>query len=210
MDPLAKLEQIAAGAAEAVGAVASLEELERLESSLLGRSSPVGEVRGAMGKVESAERPRIGARLNEVTEMVEALISRRRVQLEMAEEESRLLEDAIDVTLESVVYPRGSLHLIQQTIDEIVDIFVGLGYGVASGPEAELAWYNFDALNTPPTHPARLESDTMYLAWGAPEDEVLLRTQTSPVQARWMESHDPPVYIGTRAGWHPGPRTRRP
>jgi phenylalanyl-tRNA synthetase alpha chain len=77
----------------------------------------------------------------------------------------------------------------------VVDIFVGLGYTVASGPEAELAWYNFDALNTPPTHPARLESDTMYLDWGDPTDEVLLRTQTSPVQARWMEVNDPPVYI---------------
>jgi phenylalanyl-tRNA synthetase alpha chain len=97
--------------------------------------------------------------------------------------------------LERIRFPSGSLHLVQQTIDEIVDIFVGLGYQVASGPEAELAYYNFDALNTPPSHPSRWESDTMYLDWGAPEDEVLLRTQTSPVQARWMESHEPPVYI---------------
>jgi phenylalanyl-tRNA synthetase alpha chain len=87
------------------------------------------------------------------------------------------------------------LHLLQQTVDEIVDIFVGLGYRVADGPEAELAWYNFDALNTPPTHPSRLESDTVYLDYGAPEDEVLLRTQTSPVQVRWMETNEPPVYV---------------
>jgi phenylalanyl-tRNA synthetase alpha chain len=88
-----------------------------------------------------------------------------------------------------------TLHLLQQTIDEIVDIFVGLGYRVADGPEAELGWYNFDALNTPPTHPSRLESDTVYLDYGAPEDEVLLRTQTSPVQVRWMETNEPPVYV---------------
>jgi phenylalanyl-tRNA synthetase alpha chain len=87
------------------------------------------------------------------------------------------------------------MHLIQQTIDEIVDIFVGLGYQVADGPEAELGWYNFDALNTPPTHPSRLESDTMYLDYGEPGDELLLRTQTSPVQVRWMEEHEPPVYV---------------
>jgi phenylalanyl-tRNA synthetase alpha chain len=87
------------------------------------------------------------------------------------------------------------MHLIQQTIDEIVDIFVGLGYLVADGPEAELGWYNFDALNTPPTHPSRLESDTMYLDYGEPGDELLLRTQTSPVQVRWMEEHEPPVYV---------------
>ena len=76
-----------------------------------------------------------------------------------------------------------------------MDIFNGLGYVMADGPEAELGWYNFDALNTPPTHPARLESDTLYLDYGDPADEVLLRTQTSPVQARWMETHEPPVYV---------------
>jgi phenylalanyl-tRNA synthetase alpha chain len=76
-----------------------------------------------------------------------------------------------------------------------MDIFVGLGYRVADGPEAELSWYNFDALNTPPTHPSRLESDTMYLDYGAADDEVLLRTQTSPVQIRWMEANEPPVYV---------------
>ena len=111
------------------------------------------------------------------------------------EEKQRLTGDRIDVTLEAVTFPRGSLHLIQQTIDEVVDIFVGLGYSMADGPEAELGWYNFDALNTPPTHPSRLESDTVYLDYGADEDEVLLRTQTSTEQVRWMEQHQPPVYV---------------
>ena len=117
------------------------------------------------------------------------------MELAAAEEAERLSGEWIDVTLESVSIPTGSLHLIQQTIDEVSDIFVGLGYAVADGPEAELAYYNFDALNTPPTHPSRLESDTMYLDFGDPADEVLLRTQTSPVQVRWMESHEPPVYV---------------
>jgi phenylalanyl-tRNA synthetase alpha chain len=123
------------------------------------------------------------------------MLAQRRLHLEALEEAEGFEEDRIDVTLGAVTLARGSLHLIQQTIDEVVDIFVGLGYQVASGPEAELAWYNFDALNTPPTHPARLESDTMYLDWGDQDDEVLLRTQTSPVQARWMETHEPPVYV---------------
>jgi phenylalanyl-tRNA synthetase alpha chain len=148
-----------------------------------------------MGSLASDERPLIGARLNEVTESIQALVAARRVELEAEDEARRLTEDRIDVTLESYVLPRGSLHLIQQTIDEVMDIFVGLGYRVADGPEAELSWYNFDSLNTPPTHPSRLESDTMYLDYGAPEDEVLLRTQTSPVQIRWMEANDPPVYV---------------
>jgi phenylalanyl-tRNA synthetase alpha chain len=80
-------------------------------------------------------------------------------------------------------------------MDEIVDIFVGLGYTVATGPEAETSFYNFDALNIPETHPSRLESDTLYLDYGDGQDEVLLRTHTSPMQARYMEEHDPPTYV---------------
>jgi phenylalanyl-tRNA synthetase alpha chain len=112
------------------------------------------------------------------------------------EEADRLLaSDRIDVTLARYTLAEGSTHLVTQVIEEVCEIFIGLGYQVAEGPEAELAWYNFDALNTPPTHPARLESDTLYLDYGDPREEMLLRTQTSPMQARWMESHDPPVYL---------------
>lgn len=195
MDPGSTLDDVQADAPASVASASSLEELDRLESSLLGKSSTVGDVRRSMGSLDSDQRPLIGARLNEVTEAIQALIAARRVELELEDEARRLTEDRIDVTLESYVLPRGSLHLIQQTIDEVMDIFVGLGYRVADGPEAELSWYNFDALNTPPTHPSRLESDTMYLDYGAPEDEVLLRTQTSPVQIRWMEANDPPAYV---------------
>ena len=195
MDSLSELDAVLAEASGLIAAATSIEALNRVESSLLGRSSRVGEVRRAMGGLGSEERPLVGARLNEVTATITELVAERGRALEVEEEDSALGDDAIDVTLERVVFPRGSLHVIQQTIDEVVDIFVGLGYRVADGPEAELAWYNFDALNTPKTHPSRLESDTMYLDWGDPGDEVLLRTQTSPVQARWMESHDPPVFI---------------
>ena len=184
-----------ATAPQAIDGAGTLEELDRVESSLLGKSSTIGEVRRSMGGLDSEEKPRVGARLKEATEQIQGLLSARRSTLEGEEEERRLSDDRIDVTLESYVFPRGSMHLIQQTIDEIVDIFVGLGYLVADGPEAELGWYNFDALNTPPTHPSRLESDTMYLDYGEPGDELLLRTQTSPVQVRWMEQHEPPVYV---------------
>jgi len=195
MNPIAVLDEVAAEAPKLIAAAETLETLENAESVLLGRSSRLGEVRKAMGSLPAEDRPRVGAKLQEVTRLINELLAERRQQLEEGEEARRLRQEAIDVTLPSVVFPRGSVHVIQQTIDEVVDIFVGLGYQVADGPEAELAWYNFDALNTPPTHPARLESDTMYLDWGAPEDEVLLRVHTSPVQARWMEAHDPPVFI---------------
>jgi len=148
-----------------------------------------------MGHLDNESKPKVGAKLNEATGKIQALLATRRDAIEAVAEEQRLRDEAIDVTLGALALPSGKLHVVQQTIDEIVDIFLGLGYQVASGPEAELAYYNFDALNTPPTHPSRWESDTMYLDWGAPEDEVLLRTHTSPVQARWMETHDPPVYI---------------
>ncbi len=195
MDPRSALDDILAEAPTVVAGAVTLDDLDRAESGLLGRSSPLGHVRRAIGDLDARERPQVGARLNEVTAAIQDMISARKAELETVGEADRLKDDGIDVTLEAITVPRGALHIIQQTMDEVVDIFVGLGYTVASGPEAELAWYNFDALNTPPTHPARLESDTMYLDWGDPADEVLLRTQTSPVQARWMEANEPPVYI---------------
>jgi phenylalanyl-tRNA synthetase alpha chain len=195
MNPRSVLDDVLAAAPQAIDGAGSLEDLDRVESALLGKSSTIGDVRRSMGGLDSEERPRVGIRLKEVTEQIHTLLAARRSVLEVEDEARRLSDDSIDVTLESYGFARGSLHLIQQTIDEIVDIFVGLGYLVADGPEAELGWYNFDALNTPPTHPSRLESDTMYLDYGDPGDELLLRTQTSPVQVRWMEEHEPPVYV---------------
>jgi len=196
MDPKTALDDVLTEATSTIGSAVSIDELDRVESALLGKTSVIGEVRRSMGRIDAAERPVVGAALKQVTESVQDLLDRRRVELEVDDEARRLEEGRIDVTLETYVIPRGSRHLIQQTIDEVVDIFTGLGYRVADGPEAELGWYNFDALNTPPTHPSRLESDTVYLDYGADgDDEVLLRTQTSPVQVRWMEQHEPPVYV---------------
>lgn len=195
VDPISALDRAISETPAAVAAVDSLEGLAMLESTLLGKKSSLGEVRRRMGQLDPVDRPKVGAKLNEAAEVINALLTARRAELEAEDEGRRVQEESIDVTLQAITFPSGSLHLIQQTIDEVVDIFVALGYRVASGPEAELAWYNFDALNTPSTHPSRLESDTMYLDWGDPDDEVLLRTHTSPVQARWMEQHEPPVYI---------------
>lgn len=195
VDPIATLDQAIADAPSALEGVESLDQLETVEAALLGKDSAVGAVRRSMGRLDNESKPRVGAKLNEATGKIQALLASRREALEAVAEEQRLRDEAIDVTVGAISLPSGKLHVVQRTIDEIIDIFIGLGYQVASGPEADLAYYNFDALNTPPTHPSRWESDTMYLDWGAPEDEVLLRTHTSPVQARWMETHDPPVYI---------------
>lgn len=191
----ANLEEILSTAPAIVAGADTLEALDAAHGELLGPRSAVARFRSSIGELDADERPKAGAELNRVTTEIQSMVDARRAELAADEESGRLEAETIDVTLEKVHLATGSLHLIQQTIDEIVDIFVGLGYRMATGPEAELAYYNFDALNTPPTHPSRLESDTMYLDWGAPEDEVLMRTQTSPMQARWMESHEPPVYV---------------
>lgn len=189
-----ELDDIVSGAPERIAAVDSLDALDEMEAQLVGRQSRLAGIQKGMGSLPNEEKPRVGRALQEARAALNELLSSRRAVLERAAADALLEDDRIDVTLPGYSVPRGSLHLIQQTIDEIVDIFVGLGYAVADGPEAELADYNFDALNTPPTHPSRAESDTMYLEFGEP-DSVVMRTHTSPMQARWMEHHDPPVHI---------------
>lgn len=184
-----------ADALDRIGEVSTTAELDLLDSQILGRNSPIGAIRRQLGQLPVEDRPTAGARLNEAVEQINAAITARRSQLAGSEADRLLASDAVDVTAEVWTLRPGNEHLLQRTVDEVCDIFVGLGYRVAEGPEAELAWYNFDALNTPPHHPARAESDTLYVEFGNPADEVLLRTQTSPMQVRYMEKHEPPVYV---------------
>ena len=190
-----ELEDVLAAAPEQIGAADSMEELASAETVLLGRRSLLTTLRRSLGKLPPDERPAAGARLNAAAERLTALIEERREVLERAGEDRLLAEDRVDITARRRPARLGTSHLITQTIDEISDIFTAIGYQIADGPEAETAWHNFDALNTPWWHPARLESDTMYLDYGDPQDEILLRTQTSTVQARTMESQPPPVHV---------------
>ena len=189
------LDQLLADAPAQLQAAATLDELDQVESRLVGRSSPLAEARRRLGKLDPAERPAAGAEVNRVAEQLHELIAKRRTEVASAQADNLLAADAVDVTAELWTIRIGTEHLLQQTVDEVCDLFVGLGYRIAEGPEAELAWYDFDALNTPPEHPARAESDTLYLDFGDPADEVHLRAQTSPMQVRYMETHDPPVYV---------------
>jgi phenylalanyl-tRNA synthetase alpha chain len=190
-----ELEQIVASAPRELAMADDLERLADIESQLIGRRSRLAELQRGMGSLPAEEKPKVGRALQEARGTLTQLIASKRDELELEAANALLERDRVDVTLEAYSRRIGTAHLIQQTIDEVCEIFVGLGYDVATGPEAELAWYNFDALNTPPTHPARAESDTLYLDFGAEEDEALLRTQTSPMQARWMEDRDPPVHV---------------
>ncbi len=190
-----ELTELLAAAPGRIDAVGDLESLEALERELIGRESVIATMRRSLGSLPPEERPVVGARLNEAFTRIRELLAERRAALERAAEDQLLEEERVDVTLPLVDVPVGHRHLLSQTLDEVIDIFVSLGYAVARGPEVETSYYNFDALNTPPTHPARLESDTLYVDWGEPEDELVLRTHTSPMQIRYMETHQPPVYV---------------
>ena len=190
-----ELEQVVAGAPERIAAATELQELEELEADLIGRRSVLALVQRDVGSLPAEDRPAAGQAIQAARAALTELLASRRAILTRAAADALLDRDRVDVTLERLDLARGTLHLIQQTIDEVCEIFIGLGYDVAEGPEAETGWYNFDALNTPVTHPARAESDTMYLYYEVADDESLLRTQTSPMQVRWMETHSAPVHV---------------
>lgn len=189
------LDQILAQAPARIAAAEDLGALSAIEAELTGKKSVLAETRRGLGGLPAEERPVVGAMVHDVQRRLQEAIDEQRRKLELAAEDQLLRRDRVDVTLPGARPPVGLHHLLSQTVDEVVDIFTGLGYRVASGPEVELGWYNFDALNTPPTHPSRLESDTLYVDYGEPSDEMLLRTHTSPMQARYMEQHEAPVYV---------------
>lgn len=193
MDPL---EELTKDAPDRIESATTIAELDVIEAEVVGRRSPVAEARRGLGRIEDqVERGAMGKAINDIAVDLTSRIDAKRGAIEVEEVNSNIAADRVDVTLRGRVPDRGTHHIIQQTIDEIVDIFVGLGYQMVQGPEAETDFYNFTALNIPKTHPTRYESDTLYLDYGEGDEEVLLRTHTSPMQARHMEEHEPPVYI---------------
>ncbi|HZJ48314.1 MAG TPA: phenylalanine--tRNA ligase subunit alpha [Acidimicrobiia bacterium] len=190
-----RITQLRAEAPARIDAVLNVDALQDLERELIGRASIIAQQRKNLGRLSAEERPVIGAALNGAYLELKARLGARRTELELEAEDKLLGRERFDITLPVLEIPRGHHHLLTETVEEVCDIFTALGYSVATGPEVETAVYNFDALNTPPTHPARFESDTLYVNWGDPADELLLRTQTSPMQVRYMEQHEPPVYV---------------
>jgi phenylalanyl-tRNA synthetase alpha chain len=186
--------RVAAAQAQ-VGAASSLTEVAAAETELLGKRSALAQAQKALGALEPDERREAGQRLQAVRREIEGLVAEKRASLEEAARAARLAADRLDLTevLPSGIPWRGHLHLVERTRDELEDVFVGMGFAVAEGPEVETDWYNFEALNIPPAHPARGMWDTLYLDLGIPET-VVLRTHTSPVQIRLMQSQPPPIY----------------
>jgi phenylalanyl-tRNA synthetase alpha chain len=182
----------------AIEAATDLRELDQVRVEYLGKKGQVTAVLKTLGQLAHEERKEVGMIANEVRQALEAAIADKQNALQRAEVELRLATEAIDISLPGRKPVFGHRHLVSQIIKEITDIFVGLGYKVAEGPEVELDYYNFKALNTPADHPARSLQDTFYVRrQGAHpvDDDIVLRTHTSPVQIRVMKSQQPPVYI---------------
>lgn len=188
-----RLEEARAEGLAKIDAASDLSSLEEARVRTLGRKAPLSQVRSGLGKVDEDQRKELGRLANEVQSSLEEALRTKQEVFAAAELEQRWVRERIDVSLPGRIPPVGTLHPLTKTIWEIVDIFIGLGYVVAEGPEVELSVYNFDALNTPPEHPSRSPQDTFYIEGS--DEQVCLRSQTSPMQMRIMETQEPPVYV---------------
>ena len=220
-DVQGRIRELRGDAEAAIGAASDAAELEELRVRYLGRKAELTGILRGIALLPAEQRGPVGAAGNEAREALEELLAKRRAELEAAELADGLAADAVDVTLPGTpAVPIGSRSLLIRTQREIEDVFVGLGYRVMEGPEVELDYYNFTALNHPPGHPARMAQDTFYVDPGSldpdlriepspavpgaevrgpalapgPED-VVLRTHTSPMQVRAMEEQEPPIFI---------------
>jgi phenylalanyl-tRNA synthetase alpha chain len=190
------LDAIVAEAVALFAAIADPAELEQAKARFLGKQGALTERLKGLGKLPPEEKRAAGARINEAKDRIEQALADRRAALARAKLESRLAEEAIDVTLPGRDRGRGGIHPIIRTWQRIEAIFRSIGFDVADGPEIETDWYNFTALNNPENHPARSMQDTFYVeekdANGLP---LLLRTHTSPMQVRYARMHAPPIKV---------------
>jgi phenylalanyl-tRNA synthetase alpha chain len=194
-----RIAEIEREAADAIAAAANTQSLEDVRIRYLGRKAELPNLLRGVAQLPPDQRAATGKAANQARQALDAAIERRGGELAAAELDQRLVHDRLDVTLPGDPLPAiGRLHLITSTRREIEDVFIGLGFNVAEGPEVETVYYNFDALNHAPTHPSRLETDTFYLK---PAQDIfdpetaLLRVHTSPMQIRAMEQQPPPIYL---------------
>lgn len=185
-----QLEAIRRAAGQALSDVQESKELEALRVRFLGKKGELTAILKQMGKLSAEERPVIGALANEVRSSIEETITKVADGLREQQMQARIAQESVDVTMPGKRRTIGKEHPLSLVLDEVKDIFIGMGFSIAEGPEVELDYYNFEALNIPKNHPARDTQDTFYIT-----ENVLLRTQTSPVQIRVMEKQKPPIRI---------------
>jgi len=186
------LQELRDASLAAISAAAGIDELENLRVKYLGKKGELTAILKQMGGLSEAERPIIGQLANEVRELLSGSIDSRREELAAKQLEARLGAEKIDVTLPGKTVTIGKKHPLNTVLDEAKDIFIGMGFTIAEGPEIEYENYNFTKLNTPEGHPARDRQDTFYFT---DDDSLLLRTQTSPVQVRVMETQSLPIRV---------------
>lgn len=185
-----QLEAIRAAATEEIAKVSSKLDLDALKVKFLGKKGELTAILKQMGKLSPEERPVMGQLANEVRSFIEEKIEERSAQIKVLETAQKLKDETIDVTMPGKVKPLGHKHPLSIVLDEVKEIFMGMGFDIATGPEVEWDYYNFEALNIPKGHPARDTQDTFYIT-----ENMLLRTQTSPVQIRVMENNQPPIRV---------------
>ena len=186
-----ELEQILAEARASIDGTRSAADLDQAKARFLGKSGSLTELLKGLGKLPPEEKPRAGAAINQAKQQVEALIAARLAAIRAGELESRLAAEAIDVTLPGRRAGQGGLHPITRAQEQVERLFASMGFSVADGPEIEDDFHNFTALRMFPDHPSRSMQDTFYIEGSS----NVLRTQTSPVQIRYMKSHTPPIRI---------------
>ncbi len=184
------LEKLKSEAIEKIENATQINQLEEVRIRMLGKKGALTEMLRSMGKLSAEERPLVGKSVNEVKVLIEKELSDKKQMLEEKALMDRLGSESIDITLPGKKPESGTLHPITKTTLEIQEIFASIGFSVAEGPEIDFAKYNFDYLNTPENHPSRGMNDTFYIS-----EDVLLRTQTSPVQIRTMLQNKPPIKI---------------
>lgn len=189
---MADIEQMHQEALAAVAAAADLEQLERARVTFIGRRSPLAAVQKELGGLDPEQRRLQGQAINAFKAAFTQALDDRQQELEQVALEARIVAERLDLSLPPRRHRPGRPHLLTQVEEDIVEVFVGMGYRVAEGPEAEHGAFNFDMLNIEADHPARQEMDTIYVAGF---DDVVLRTHTSPVQARVMTSQQPPIAV---------------
>jgi len=185
------LDALVRDALAAFAKIGDADVLEQTKARYLGKAGLLTEKLKGLGKLPAAEKPVMGARINAAKESLERALNERRAQLQNARLEAQLREESLDVTLPGRGNGVGGLHPVSRTLERVEQIFHSFGFEVADGPEIETDFYNFTALNQPENHPARSMHDTFYIEGG----KHLLRTHTSPIQVRYMESHRPPLRI---------------
>ena len=170
--------------------VSNLKDIEKIKVEYLGRKGLVTLLLRRLGELSTQERPKIGQLLNQTKREIEELLKIKTIEIEKLEKNNNLKEESIDITLPGKKMDRGSIHPINMVLKKTEEIFLSIGFKIEEGPEVELDYYNFEALNIPKDHPARDDQDSFYL-----NREILLRTHTSPVEIRVMEKQQPPVRI---------------